>query len=671
MKKILSLFSLILLIVSSTHAQVTIGSNNPPEKAALLDMKEIVSKDGGYTTNKGGLILPRVNLEKKYQLYPFIRENGYDPLNFDNPSYNPDLVDSEYAKEKPAHTGLIVYNLVDNEDEELCLGLNQWDGEKWNCFQTKLGNAIAEITNCDSVKFHGQYLDKTALNSSNFMTIPLNVTKTGAYNITVMPDPENGYYFIVSGVFLATGYYYVTIPASGTPIKYTPDSDPGDLMKITFNGKPMDTCDPLYLKIEDSSRKPLYIMDCSKTKVRGVYKLNEELDIDDNYIEMTLNVDLEAVGAKYIIETNTVDGIYFKDEGLLTSTTMNIKLKGYGVPNSLDDKHFTITSNSKKTVATCKATVIMVIPKKRVYTIGTSAGFGYNLAAGSTCRTILTKPVNFGTLETSTIRTDIDNYDFIISDINGIPTSTQVTNIVNELTTKRPDIVLITQDFYIPDDNNSANKELQIRLMNGFVDYLNNRGVVIFCWEGNPSDANGGAKRFFSYLFANSTITQKRGQGAGSIYKFNNIDDEILNGPFGDIRGKYWGEDASWCMSLINLPLGELTVYSYGDDYSGNTGSTNNVTGNPVVFRHNTLNLFYFGDGGFISAPDAALTNGNGYGGNKTICPFAFDPATFKPKAKSNYGANVSYDVYNSVAFFNVFAWAIKKAQFDGINTIK
>lgn len=669
MKIKLTFFLLCLLLItngiSPTMAQVTVGSNLIPEKAALLDIKEIESKEGGATANKGGLVLPRVNLEKKYQLYPFIREAGYNASNFDDPDYDPNA-DATYAAEKPAHKGLIVYNLIENDDEELCLGLNQWDGEKWNCFEEKMGNAIAELGNCDSLQFIGQYQNKVALGAGNYMTIPLHVKKAGAYTLTARPDPDNGYYFTASGVFLTPGYYFISVPGAGTPIKFTPDGEPGDLMKITFNNKPMDACNPKYVVVEDSSVKPLYVMDCSKTKVRGVYKLDKALD-ETNFIEMTLDVDLEGVGAKYIIQTNTVDGIYFKGEGLLTGTTTQVILKGYGTPTSLNDKHFTITSNSKKTVATCEAKVIVVIPKKRIYSLGHDAGYGYNLASGSVARTLLEKAINFGVEETSTIKTEMSQYDFIVPGMTGIPSATEVNNIVNELKNNKPDIVLITQDIYVPD-----NVTLRRSMMDAFTEYLNNKGVVLLFWEGNPNNSTGGVQRFFSDLFNVSAIRQARGQGAGSIYKLTNIDDAILNGPFGDVRGKYWGEDASWAMSLTNLPLGEFDIYSYGDDYSGNSGTLYDITGNIVGLKHKTMNLVFFGDGGFISAPDAALTNGNGYGGSATICPFAFDPATFKPKAKSGYGAgSTKYDVQNSIIFFNTFAWAVRQAQFNGINTKK
>lgn len=650
--KVFILISLFFLIGRSlsSYSQVTIGLGESPEKYAILQVKDKTRESSdpldAATADKGGILLPRVELHKKNQLLPFVTQDIVDANNQD------------YQDAKLIHTGLIVYNLIENDDEELCLGLNQWDGEKWNCFQSKLGNAVATLGNCDSLTFVGHYQNNVALTSSNYMTIPLHVQKAGAYTVTAMPDPDNGYYFTASGVFLTVGYYYLTIPGTGMPIDYTPESSNGDLIKITFNDKSLETCDPLFIKVEDSSKKPLYTMDCSSVNVRGVYEIDRPLN-NTNFIELTLKADIEAVGSTYIIETNTVDGIYFKDSGLITSISQPVKLMGYGMPASLVDKELTITSNSTKSVATCNAKVVMVIPKKRIYTIGHDAGFGYNLAAGGGARKVLTAPANFGTNESSIVKTDMGNYTFVVSGITGDVANGAVQQIKDELVNNKPDILYITQDAYITEANGLAAS---------IIDYLNKGGVVVCIWEANPY-LNGGAQILFRRLFGNQSIKQMKGLGAGggSIYTFTNVNDEILNGPFGDVRGKYWGEDASWSMTLSNLPVGDIDIYSYATDYAktGTTAETPDPN-NVIAFKHKTLNLIYVGDGGFTSSPSGVP------GGNTLICPFYWNTSTMAPIAKTGYGAGTAkYDVYNSQMWCNIMAWAIKQAQFNGINTIK
>lgn len=652
---------LLLIAIFSTgltmHAQVTIGSGEPAVAGALLQLKDKENIADGTANASRGLALPRVNLSQKDQLFPMFLKDSNNPTSGPNDDYT-----ANKASIDQMHTGLIVYNLVEDDDKELCLGLNQWDGAKWNCFESKLGNAVAELGSCDSLTFAGIYQNEISLDASNYMTIPLHITKAGAYTLTAIPDPSNGYYFTTSGVFLTTGYYFLSIPGAGTPKNFTPDGASGDNIKITFNSKPLNTCDPLYIKVKDSSKKPLYTMDCSSVKVKGIYKVDQALDPNTNYIELKLNVDAAAIGATYLIETNTVDGISFKDQGLLTSTSMTIQLKGSGTPTSVTNKYMTITSNSQKSVATCSATVVVVIPKKKMLVLGTVDLYGWVPGTpGRGSYEVLTSPNNFGQNENSIVKTE--GFDIIYPAINGIPSSTQTNYILDQLTNQKVDICYIGQDIYA-----GGSSAEQVLFRQTLIDFVNKKGVLVLFWEANPS-SNGGAQVLFRQLFSNPNISQSAISttgGSGAIYKTTAVNDDVLNGPFGDVRNKYWGEDASWAMSIANLPSGEIDVYSWGDDYTSTADAAYlaNVTG----FKHKSLNLVYFGDGGFCSSVYSA-TSGNTQTGN-TLCPFNWNPTNMFPTPKPNYGKTTPiYSVYNSTIWANTLAWALKQAQFNGINT--
>lgn len=654
-------FGRLLLLIAifctslTTNAQVTIGSGEPSVDGALLQLKDKENIVDGTANAFKGLALPRVNLSLKNQLFPMFLKDSSNPASGPSDDYVANKASIDLM-----HTGLIVYNLVEDEDKELCLGLNQWDGEKWNCFEKKLGNAVAELGSCDSLTFAGIYQNEISLDASNYMTIPLHITKAGAYTLTAMPDPSNGYYFTTSGVFLTTGYYFLSIPGAGTPKNFTPDGASGDNIKITFNSKPLNTCDPLYIKVKDSSKKPLYTMDCSSVKVKGVYKVDQALDPNTNYIELKLNVDAAAIGATYLIETNTVDGISFKDQGLLTSTSMTIQLKGSGTPTSVDNKYMTLTSNSQKSVTTCNATVVVVIPKKKMLVLGYVDAYGWVPGIpGRGSYEVLTSPNNFGQNENSIVKTE--GFDIIYPAINGFPSLSQTNYILDQLTNQKVDICYIGQDIYA-----GGSSAEQVLFRQTLIDFVNKKGVLVLFWEANPS-SNGGAQVLFRQLFSNPNITQSAvSTGAGAVYKTTAINDEVLNGPFGDVRNKYWGEDASWAMSIANLPSGEIDVYSWGDDYTSTADAAYlaNVTG----FKHKSLNLVYFGDGGFCSSVYSA-TSGNTQTGN-TLCPFNWDPTNMFPTPKPNYGKTTPvYSVYNSTIWANTLAWALKQAQFNGINT--
>lgn len=654
MKKKLNVIFTILLfslfVSQSVRAQVTVGIGEVPEKGTLLQLKEKENITDDTKNSYRGLGLPRVTLSKKDQLYPMFL---LDP---DNSSSG---ANSEYLADKAGidkrHTGLIVYNLVEDDTEELCIGLNQWDGEEWNCLQEKIGNAIANIDDCDNIKFSGQYLNNVSLSSGNYMSITLNVTKAGAYTITARAAyagnhaQDNGYYFTTTGVFLTTGKYTLQIPGSGTPLQFTPTGNPGDVVTITMNDKLLTlsdgttVCDKNII-VEDSSRKPEYTMTCNQTVVKGVYQLDKELD-NTNYIQMVLNVDLAAVGATYIIETNTIDGIYFKGQGLLTTAgNQTVMLQGYGTPNNLEDKVFTITSNSSKTTAVCKATVSVALAMKKTYGWGlydNTAGYIMQILGGvkQGTRAIVDADVNFGTDENSTVKIvkyaagQTFNHSTLVSPNHRNPTNVQAMFATN------PEIVLVGFDLDITNATDRAT------IAGYMVNYLKAGGVLIL-----PLERDYMAKSFFEALYPGLTVTIS-GLQATNRYQMAFMNDEILNGPFGDIRGLFWGNDVHGAVSVTGLPEEDLIVYS------------RDTNGHPTMFKHKYYNLFWCGDGGVFSnfngQPDPA-----GRGGSTTYYTMAFNNS-YVPITRTGW---TSGDVENSRLFANVMAWAIKQAQFNGIN---
>ena len=109
MKNKCLLIAVFACIVMGASAQVTIGSDATPEKAALLDLKSISGSNGGVSTDKGGLMLPRVDIQD---------------VNVLNVFNMPELQDAD----KQAHTGLTVYNVGTKIDK----GIYVWDGATWN-----------------------------------------------------------------------------------------------------------------------------------------------------------------------------------------------------------------------------------------------------------------------------------------------------------------------------------------------------------------------------------------------------------------------------------------------------------------------------------------------------------------------------------------------------------
>jgi hypothetical protein len=99
-----------LLLAAGLQAQVVIGSLEPSEQAALLQIKDSKADTiGGATATKGGLLLPRVDLN-----------NASDITVISNAS----------DAKKTELTGLLVYNV--NTKGGLDEGIYEWDGNVWN-----------------------------------------------------------------------------------------------------------------------------------------------------------------------------------------------------------------------------------------------------------------------------------------------------------------------------------------------------------------------------------------------------------------------------------------------------------------------------------------------------------------------------------------------------------
>lgn len=173
---------------------------------------------------------------------------------------------------------------------------------------------------------------------------------------------------------------------------------------------------------------------------------------------------------------------------------------------------------------------------------------------------------------------------------------------------------------------------------------MKNGGVILAFTE-----SNAGATNLLRAATNNNSISVKNGPGAGAVYQFSAVDDPLLNGAFGDLRNKYWGEDASRTSLVSGIDQSSVYVYSTGLDVSGSSSSNASALS---AFRLKDYSLLYVGDGGF---------NSNNGGSSKIICPFMLDSSN-KPIEKTTYAKNVS----NAIFTANAFAWAIEEAERNG-----
>jgi len=108
------LLAMLLIFPFSLRAQVTIGSDLPPEKAAILDVKTMIGGEGGVSSQAGGILLPRIEIDTVTNLSVFPGLSG---------------IDNDEQKKK--HKGLVVYNINTDHEQNVEEGIYVWSGVRW------------------------------------------------------------------------------------------------------------------------------------------------------------------------------------------------------------------------------------------------------------------------------------------------------------------------------------------------------------------------------------------------------------------------------------------------------------------------------------------------------------------------------------------------------------
>lgn len=655
MKKQLFFLSLLLLLSPVLVAQVGINTETP-NKFSELDIVNLISSDG--KTIPKGILIPRMTEEER------------NKINLSSDS------------EKEQANSLLIYNTTEG-----CYNYYMKEDKEWKSLCGKLGKAVFTIDNCAVATF-GEYKSGEATGPSHYLKMSVSVHKPGSYSISATatnPANNNGYFFTTDGEFLSSGTFEIIVPAMGTPKNYTTPLK--DHFTIALNGNRSNGNDPactFEIEVKNSAIKPRYTMSCSGTKVFGEYY--EEVSINDgsHYIEVVLNVEPTSYGATYEIQTNEVDGIKFYGTGqLLPQASQKVILQGTGVPFDNKDKKLYIRSNSESSSATCLATVYIIIPPKKVLSIGRHTTPGYCIGAANTVsNNMITDYKNFGTASYSIVR-----YAGFKNVSNAIASNVIELNLANQnlgrtvyareggyfngstgdarLATYLEgtiengqqvhpvDIVYIGWTGLAGEVGDWVPNAAQMVILRNFL----NRGGIIMC---NNENINFN-RAFLRGIFNKNDIDMTTGTGtnpAGSVYQIENIQtDPVLNGPFGNIAGLYWGEDASTTVWASNLPMEDVLLYSNNKNLL--SSSSNPIFGAGTLFRHRTLPLIWSGDGGFTA----------GLNSDMGVCCYPLRTGAKQINSTSYTNHSVSrpyasnYKVSNSTFTANALAWCIKTAE--------
>ncbi|MDR1715095.1 MAG: hypothetical protein ACK5KN_12075 [Dysgonomonas sp.] len=615
--KLSILFLCFLLILSGNanlFAQVTIGVGAPPEGGALLDLKE---KDAANPTqdvtslenSTKGVLHPKVFLRDAAKLTPLYggSDNGSGVWS-----------DGSTAEEKLKATGMVVYNVnpdAINMDE----GLYMWQIDEWVKLNQD-GAAIIQPVNCSAIRINGSYIEGTPVNDNNYLEIDLNVTKKGSFAISVLSG--NGYSFYYTGVALDTGTLTVKVPAQGTPALAGENT-------LTFSGISLTPgCEP---KITVQEMVAAYTMVCSSAVVQGQFFKGQTLTAS-NVIRMNINV---SQPGSYNIYTETKNGISFKDSGSFASTgTQTITLVGTGIPTVNEDFQVVIKANTSLGSVQCSALIPIILPDMTYAIIGDGI---WSWDAAPRTNTLS----NAGSASFSPnglVR--IKSFKQLWSTSS---TSTATTNLTNGVNGgKYPDVVLY---FAYGADPTSG-------LTTALLNYINAGGCVIYGSSDNTATA---VNTLMSGLFGISPAQNQTGGGDDNVYPIaNNSSDPIINGPFGNLAGMYWGEDNTSNYSIVMSSLPPNSVQICTALSTSKPGIDPSIS---IVWYNNSKNFVYFGDSTGASTSD---TTTGAY------------PAIYRNNlpASKLYGPGTDDNryVYNAALELNAVSFMLRRAAVSGIN---
>ncbi|WP_123966714.1 hypothetical protein [Chryseobacterium phosphatilyticum] len=354
---------------------------------------------------------------------------------------------------------------------------------------------------------------------------------------------------------------------------------------------------------------PGFTLDCSGGALTGTYAAGT-MSNGTKTINYT-NATGQPYGAISVASSGVSGLTASAPAGTLANGSGNISLTISGTPSASGTASFTINIAGQS----CSFSVNVnsgVIPKRTILSLG--AGM-YTPNSGNTTAptTILQSAANFGPTGT------VPSQGF---DIKAMGTGQG--NLAANIATYNPYIIIMTWDY-------TCNAADAIALKS----YLDNGGrAMVFLQQAQPT-------QILNQVFGGSTVVTAA-TGTNYVKTITNVNHPILNGPFGDARGKLVGDDNNDASSYTNSNMNNSNV----DILSANNGLM-------VGFVHKTYKLFFWGDGGF---PLGAVNNTS-----TGSYPAGVD-ASGKPIPKINFGTGVAAgsSVYNSILYANAIAWMIQ-----------
>lgn len=616
MKKLILILCLIVLKFNAI-SQVTVGSDFSAETGSLLEVKQkeilspIENDLKSLTNSEKGILFPKVSLKSFDKLTPL-----YGGIDDGKGNWS----DDSTPEEKLKATGMVVFNT--NEDaESLDRGLYMWQLDEWIKLSEANGAASFDIVNCDAIRINGSYTEGIPTTDSEYINIVVNAKKKGSYAILITSN--NGYSFFKSGTIVELGTVTIKVPAQGTPVKIGID-------KLNISGLNIDSeCAPTVEVLEAIST---YSLVCSSAIVQGDYYKNQPLTASNS---IKVNINVSKIGS-YNIYTENKNGISFSSKGTFSSIgTQSITLTGSGIPSVNDDFNMDLYANTVNGTSKCTITIPIILPEMTYAIIGYGV---WSWAAPARTRAL----ANSGNSFSPTGNVRIKNFSELWSTNNSATAERYLTSGYQG---KYPDVVLYFAY------GTSPTRSLTTALYN----YINAGGCLLYGSSDNTANA---VQILMDGLFGSGTVTvsNQTGGGLDNVYQIAyDTSNPIINGPFGNLSGQYWGEDNESNYSIImeNLPSNSVQICS--------AISTTKPNINPaysIVWYNDRKNFIYFGDSTGASLTD---TSTNSY-------PTVYNNSGVPISKLYGPGAPNNKYVYNAALELNSIAFLVKKAAVSGIN---
>lgn len=325
--------------------------------------------------------------------------------------------------------------------------------------------------------------------------------------------------------------------------------------------------------------------------------------------EIALPIRVIFPGEAVIETTNPVNGITYRGTRMLNDADVGrevvVNLVANGTPQIADNYMIELLGNSIGN-AEQRGFVRVPVLYRPIVVLASGSSSGYRLDTGNRAG-LLKNPDYFGPnglvkVESVTVVSDASY--------------TSGTNFRNALKNNKVDIIIGSYNFGFNTDKNTALYEFLVR----------KRGAAMINNEVHESEA----AKFINLLAGggNASIS-----GQSTFHTLISVNDPLLVGPFGDLRGLTLGEDRIG-RTINNLPSSYVR-------YDADPSKT-------WLVRHNQYAFVYSNDSGFLH------TNVFNVNGNSTRATVA---------TGSGSAGNGSVPTYNSHFLMNFMAWAIDHAQ--------